>query len=259
MITEKREEKAVADTKASVSHEGHRQRMKNRLLTSGLESFSGHEVLEVLLYYAQPYKDTNGLGHALEDAFGSLVNVLEADYADLVKIPGITPHMATLVTLCGQMSRRYQQEQHQLKRQLYSTALICDYVLPWFSGRKDESVVLVSMDNKRKLLNTTRVFEGSVNAAEMNIRLAAKQALQDNATQVVLAHNHPNGFAIPSEADVETTARFAAVLAQLDIRLIDHIIVAEGDCVSLADSRETAHLFRRGPYPAAAVADQEAL
>lgn len=246
----------MAEKTPAVSHDGHRQRMKNRFLSNGLEGFSGHEVLEMLLFYALPYRDTNGLGHTLENTFGSLVNVLNADYADLTKVPGVTPHVATLLTLCGQICGRYQQEQCADMQQLYSTELLCRYVRPWFSGKREESVLLVSMDNKRKLLNTTRIFQGSVNSAELNVRLAVQQALRDNATQVVLAHNHPGGFAIPSRADVETTTHFAKVLKMVDIRLVDHIIVAEGDCLSMADSRELAHLFRPAVTPLAEVADR---
>ena len=247
---------AVAGKTPAVSHDGHRQRMKKRFLSNGLEGFSGHEVLELLLFYALPYRDTNGLGHTLENAFGGLANVLNADYADLIRVPGVTPHVATLLTLCGQICGRYQQEQYADIQQLYSTELLCQYICPWFSGKREESVLLVSMDNKRKLLNATRIFKGSVNSAEMNVRLAMQQSLQDNATQVVLAHNHPNGLAIPSRADVETTAHFAEVLALVDVRLVDHIIVAEGDCVSMADSRETAHLFHPARTPLAGVADR---
>lgn len=232
-----------ASASSTVSHEGHRQRMKNRFLTGGLDGFSGHEVLEMLLFYALPYRDTNSLGHVLEDSFGGLTNVLDADYADLVKVPGITPHVATLIALCGQLCRRYQREQHARCVQLYDAERLGEYVLPWFSGQRDESVLLLSLDNKRKLLNCTRIFEGSVNSSRFNIRLAVQQALRDNATMVVLAHNHPGGFAFPSRADVETTAHFAQVLSMMDIRLLDHLVVAEGDFVSMAQSRETAHLF----------------
>ena len=245
----------MTEKQGSVSHDGHRQRMKNRFLSNGLEGFSGHEVLELLLYYALPYKDTNGLGHQLEDDFGGLLNVLDADYADLIKVPGVTPHVATLIHLCGCLCQRYQREQTSQIRQLYSTEQLCRYVAPWFAGEREESVVLISLDNKYKLLNATRVFRGSVNSAEMNVRLAVQQALRDNATKVVLAHNHPGGFAIPSRTDAETTAHFAQALSLVDVRLIDHVVVADGECVSMAESYETAHLFGREIPPLAEVAD----
>ena len=117
-------------------HEGHRQRMKERFLRDGMESFSGHEVLEMLLYYAVPYKDTNGLGHTLEDAFGGLSNVLDADYNDLLKVPGVTPHIATLITFAGQLSRRYLKERHAVGTLLYSVDQLGSLVVPLFVGRR---------------------------------------------------------------------------------------------------------------------------
>ncbi|MBQ4613025.1 MAG: DNA repair protein RadC [Clostridia bacterium] len=234
----------MADNKNAVSHEGHRQRMKERFIQEGLSNFGGHEVLEMLLYYAIPYRNTNDLGHRLEQSFGSLSKVLEADYQDLVKIEGVTPHIATLITLCGQIARRYQRERYARGTLLYDTASIGKFLVPWFSAQKNESVVLLSMDNRHKVLNTTRIFEGSVNSTQFNLRGAVQQALRDNATVVVIAHNHPNGHAFPSQADISTTKRFAKVLKELDIRLLDHLIVSEDDFVSLASTRLTADIFK---------------
>ena len=226
-------------------HEGHRQRMKERLLRDGLESFADHEAMEMLLYYALPYRDTNGLGHTLIDEFGGFANALDAHYADLVQVPGVTPHVATLVTLCGQMAHRYQQERCEAGKTLYRTVDIGNYAMSLFVGKKEESVVLISMDNRRRVLNTSRVFEGSVNSTQFNFRIAVQQALRDNATQVVMAHNHPSGFAFPSEADVKTTERFAQVLKLMNIHLVDHIVVAEDIYTSMASSERTAGIFRQ--------------
>lgn len=238
-------------------HEGHRQRMKERLLSAGLTSFSDHEIIELLLYYAIPYRDTNLLAHTLVDHFGGWTGVLNADYNDLLGVPGVTPHVASLLTLSGQAARRYHADMTGSVTQLYTTQDIIRFVVPQFLGARDEKVLMVSLDNKRKLLNATTVFEGSVNSAQFNVRLAVQQALRDNATQVVLAHNHPNGFAFPSEPDVRTTQYLAKVLAPLEIRLIDHLIVSEGDCLCMSCLPETAWLFNGGQPPkgCSAVAD----
>ncbi len=230
----------MPDNKLSVSHQGHRQRMKERLLRDGLESFQEHEVMEMLLYYALPYKDTNSLGHVLVDHFGGLNNVLDAHYADLLKVSGVTPHIAHLITMSGQLAHRYLRQSYCIGEMLFNTEKLAKHTVPYFVGAKNESVLLISMDNKRKLLNTTRIFEGSVNSAQFNFRIAVQQALQDNATQIVLAHNHPNGLATPSWDDLITTRRFAEVLQLMGITLVDHLIVAENDCVSLADSKSFA-------------------
>lgn len=231
-------------------HEGHRNRMKQRLLTGGLASFSDHEIIELLLFYAVPYRDTNPLAHRLVARYGSWTRVVDADYDDLLSVPGVTPHMATLLTLAGQSARRYYRDMTGVVNHLYDAEQVACHVLPWFLGARDESVVMVSLDNKRKHLNTTRIFEGSVNSAQFNVRLAVQQALRDNATQIVLAHNHPNGFAFPSEADISTTHYLLEVLRPLDIRLMDHLVVAEGDCLCMSQLQETGWMFDGSVPPA---------
>ncbi len=224
-------------------HEGHRQRMKERFLTGGLGSFSDHETIELLLFYALPYRNTNDLAHALVDRFGGWTQVLDAHYDDLLAVPGVTPHVATLLTLAGEAARKYHRDMTGVVHQLADTASLIQHVLPQFLGAKNEKVLMVCLDNKRKHLNTTCLFEGSVNSAQFNVREAVQQALRDNATQVVLAHNHPNGFAFPSQADVTTTQRLMEILRPLDIRLIDHIVVSEGDCLCMSRLEETKWLF----------------
>lgn len=239
-------------------HTGHRQRMKERLLCGGLDSFSDHEIVELLLFYALPYRNTNDLAHTLVARYGSWTRVLEANYTDLLTVPGITPHVATLLTLAGQAAQRYHRDVTGVVHQLYDTEMLAQHIIPWFLGEREESVVLVSLDNKRKHLNTTRIFRGSVNSAQFNVRLAVQQALRDNATQVALAHNHPNGYAFPSTADINTTRYVSQILAPLDIRLVDHIVVAEGDGLCMSLLNETRHLFDRSvrPDPAAKVAEK---
>ena len=232
--------------KPGTEHEGHRQRMKERFLVNGLDGFSDHEILELLLFYAVPYRDTNPLAHELVRRYGSWLRVVNADYRDLLTIPGVTPHVAALLTLVGQSAARYYRDTVAGDVvQLFNTDQMAKYLIPWFLGEKDESVVMVCLDNKRKVLNTTRIFEGSVNSAQFNVRLAIQQALRDNATQIVLAHNHPNGFCFPSNADVATTELFMDVLKPLDIRLIDHLIISEGDCLCMSLLESTGPMFEK--------------
>lgn len=235
---------AAQPHKPGTEHEGHRARMKERFLVNGLDGFSDHEILELLLFYAIPYRDTNPLAHELTKRFGTWMQVVNADYRDLLTVPGVTPHVASLLTLVGQAAVRYYMDTVAGDVvQLFDTNMMADYLIPWFLGGKDESVVMVSLDNKRKVLNTTRIFEGSVNSAQFNVRLAVQQALRDNATQIVLAHNHPNGFCFPSNADVSTTEYLAEVLKPLDIRIVDHLIISEGDCLCMSLLEETKHIF----------------
>ena len=243
--------------KPGTEHEGHRQRMKERFVINGLSGFSDHEILELVLFYAIPYRDTNPLAHELTKRYGNWMRVVEADYEDLITVPGVTPHVATLISLMGQAAARYYRDITMGDVvQLYDTNQMAEYLIPWFLGEKNESVVMVSLDNKRKVLNTTRIFEGSVNSAQFNIRQAVQQALRDNATQIILAHNHPNGFCFPSNADVTTTQKVADVLKPLDVRLVDHLIISEGDCLCMSLLESTRDIFRLyDGRPAVSVAD----
>lgn len=217
-------------------HKGHRERLKQRFLEEGLDNFTDIQVLELLLFFAIPVKDTNPLAHALLDHFGSLSQVLEADVEELKKVPGIKDHAATLLALVTQLCRYYQVSSAQ-QNQVLTTLEDCGrYLVPRFFGRTKETVFLLCLDAKCKVLGCKEIGEGSVNSASISVRKVVETALAANATTVVLAHNHPSGIAVPSNEDIQTTQRIAAALYAVEIHLADHIVVAEGDYVSMVQS-----------------------
>lgn len=221
--------------KASI-HKGHRERLKQRFLEEGLDNFTDVQVLELLLFYAIPQRDTNPIAHALLDYFGGLSQVLEASVEELKKVPGISDHSATLLSLVTQIARYYQVDCAQRVECLTSLDACGAYLVPYFFGRSKETVFLLCLDAKCKVLCCREVGEGSVNSASISVRKIVETALGANATTVVLAHNHPSGVALPSEEDVQTTWRVAAALNAVEIHLADHIVVADGDYVSMAQS-----------------------
>lgn len=217
-------------------HDGHRQRLKNRFRQEGLDKFDEIQVLELLLFYAIPQKDTNPLAHALLDHFGSLSQVLEAPAEELEKIPGVGSNVSTLLNLTTDLARYYMVNRMSQNEILTSTEKCGDYLLPYFFGRRNETVFILCLDAKCKVLGCKEVGEGSVNSASVPIRRIVEMALGMNATSVVLAHNHPSGLALPSGDDVQTTRRLAVALDAVDIALADHIVVADDDFVSMAQS-----------------------
>lgn len=217
-------------------HKGHRERLKQRFLEEGLDNFTDVQVLELLLFYAIPQKDTNPIAHALLNHFGSLSQVLDADVAELKKVPGISGHSATLLALVTQLARFYQVDCAQRVEVLTSLDACGAYLVPRFFGRSNETVFLLCLDAKCKVICCKEVGEGSVNSASISIRKIVETALSCNATTVVLAHNHPSGVAVPSSEDVQTTRRVAAALSAVEVHLADHIVVAEGDYVSMVQS-----------------------
>ena len=217
-------------------HKGHRERLKARFLETGLDSFTDVQALELLLFYAIPQKDTNPIAHALLDRFGSLSQVLDAPLEALKKVPGISDHSASLLRLVTELARFYQVDSAQRTEVLTSLDACGRYLVPRFFGRKVETVFLLCLDAKCKVLCCRQIGEGSVNAASISVRKVVEAALSANATSVVLAHNHPSGVALPSADDVQTTRRIAAALSAVEVKLIDHIVVAEGDFISMAQS-----------------------
>ena len=217
-------------------HKGHRQRLKDRFLREGLDNFEELYVLELLLYYCIPRVDTNPIAHALLDHFGSLTAVFEATPEELKRVPGIGDNAATFLTLIPQAGRFYQIKRAQPGEILHTISQCGNYLVPYFYGRENETVFLLCLDAKCKVLACKLVGEGSVNSANIPSRRVVEIALNTNATTVVLAHNHPSGLALPSHEDVETTLRLARAMEAVEITLADHIVVADNDFVSMAQS-----------------------
>ena len=217
-------------------HDGHRQRLKQRFLEEGLDRFSDIQVLELLLFYCIPRKDTNPIAHALLAHFGSLSQVLEAPVEELQKVEGVGESAALFLHLTTEVSRFYLVDRNSRVTILPTIDDCARYLLPFFFGRRNETVFLLCLDAKCKVLCCREVGEGSVNSANVPIRRIVEMALGANATSVVLAHNHPSGLAVPSGEDVATTRRVAAALSTVDIQLVDHIVVADDDFVSMAQS-----------------------
>lgn len=218
-------------------HDGHRQRLKERFINQGLDQFTDVQTLELLLFYCIPRQDTNELAHRLLDRFGSFSQVLEADVEDLVKVKGIGENAAIFLKLVPAAGRYYQVDRVRMEGQPLLTTEACGaYLLPFFSGRCNETVFLLCLDAKGKVICCRLVGEGGINSAGVPIRKIVEIALSVKATSVVLAHNHPSGIALPSNEDVATTQRISAALQAVDVILADHLVIADDDFTSMAQS-----------------------
>ena len=217
-------------------HEGHRQRLKDRFLKEGLSNFEDHNILEILLFYSVPRADTNEIAHKLLKKFGSLSGVFDASLEELCTVDGIGVHSATLIKLMPEISSAYGIDKTKNIRQLNTAQELGAYFMPKFIGKKDEESHIVLLDNKNKIIKSEMVAKGSVDAVQLSVRTIISQAINNNATSVVLAHNHPAGVALPSANDIKMTKRLFEALRLADIKLKDHIIVADDDFVSLRQS-----------------------
>ena len=217
-------------------HDGHREKMRQRFLKSGLDAFADHEALELLLYYAIPRRDTNPIAHALMERYGPLSAVLTAPVEDLKKVEGVGESAAILLKLAPQLYRKAKMSDAEQETILSSVERVGAYLLERFAGEKNEVVYQLCLDRKGKLLVCKKLGEGGVTSADLDIRRLVENALLTGASSVVLAHNHPSGVALPSRDDYAATDRAKTALAVVGVALTDHIIVADGDFVSMADS-----------------------
>jgi len=217
-------------------HDGHRQRLKSLFRQEGLDNFSEINVLEMLLFYCIPRQNTNPLAHTLLEHFGSLPKVMEASPEELEKVPGVGEHIATFLPLVAAAGRYYQSCKQKNVKILNSINDCGNYLMPLFHGRRNETVFLLCLDAKGKVLACKMIGEGSVNSAGVPIRRVVEAALAHNSSAVVLAHNHPSGLALPSVEDTETTRILARALQAVEIVLTDHLIVADNDFVSMVQS-----------------------
>lgn len=216
-------------------HDEHRQRRRKLYAENGLEVFADHEVLELLLFYAIPRKDTNPIAHGLMDHFGSLDRVLAASQEELCQVEGIGPSAAALITLIPQICRRAALQSMEREVILNSVEAMGRYCLTLAGSGRSEYFYLICLDAKGKVLSHHRLGDGSASVS-VNLRKVAELVLRSNAFSVVLTHNHPSGMALPSREDLVATQQIQQLLQNMGVVLLDHIITADGDFVSMAEN-----------------------
>ena len=216
-------------------HDGHREKMRHRFCETGLEGFADHEALELLLYYAIPRRDTNELAHRLLARYGSLAALLQAPLEDLQRTEGIGESAAVFLKLVPAFVYKAQRSAGQ-ETILNSTEKAGRYLLARFAGERNEVIYQLCLDRKGKLLACKRLSEGSASSAALDIRKVVENAILTSASAVILAHNHPSGIALPSDDDCAATTRAARALQTIGVTLADHIVVADDDFVSMAQS-----------------------
>ena len=217
-------------------HDGHRRRLKRQFFEHGGESMNDIQFLEMLLYYAIPRSDTNELSHALLERYGSIRGVLDADEADLQKVAGVGEGTVLLLKTAKETMRRYMASPSQEKAYICSSSDAGRYFVPILRFETEEKVYLMCLNGRGGVIHCAQLGTGTLRGVNVSIRKIVDEAVRRHSASVVLAHNHPGGFAIPSVEDRNYTSELKRALELMDIRLMDHIIVAEGDYVSFAQS-----------------------
>lgn len=224
-------------------HDGHRRRLRERFLTEGLDGFEPHNVLELILFYCIPRKDTNEVAHELISRFGTLHGVFDAPVEELCKVPGISYNGAVLLKTFLPVARYYTKSKGDSENLLDTPDRCGNFAQELFSGMITERTILICMDNRCKLLSTVIVAEGDISSVGISSRRVLEAVINSGATSVIIAHNHPGGVALPSAQDILATRHIAATLSSIGVSLLDHIIVVSNDYVSMAQSSEFADIF----------------
>lgn len=215
-------------------HEKHRERLKEKFLEFGLDGLEDHELVELLLFYAVPRQNTNEIAHRLINEFGRISDILEADTENLMKIKGISKHSAVLFKLVLASINKYMNEQNDIANAMLTPQNIDTYIKNLFYGHTNEVAYALLLDKDCVVKKVKKLSIGTVNAAPIYPREVIKLAVNERYPYILLAHNHPNGNAMPSQNDLKITKTIELALNFIEVRLIDHVIVSGEKVVSLA-------------------------
>ena len=215
------------------AHEGHRARMRQQISERGVDGLPPHNILEYLLFHTIARRDVNDLAHALIDRFGSFSGVLDASREELKKVPGCSEITAAFLSALPGIFRAYQEDKLIRGLVFEEISQLGDYLASLFVGRSVETVVLLCLDLKNKLICSRVVASGSVSHVTLPIRKIVEVALSVGTVGIAIAHNHPGGYAIPSSGDIAATRQLQEALIPLGIELIEHVVVSEDDYTSM--------------------------
>lgn len=218
------------------THMEHRKRVFERFRKEGLDAFDEVHVLEMLLFYARLRIDTKPLARRLLEHFGSLPLVLEAKREELMRVEGIGLATATFICFLNDLGRYYAVRREDAPTILNDIISYKAYLRKFFQGRREETVFLLCMDAKKRLLNCSMISSGGKNSVLIPTRRVVEAVLDTNATYAVLAHNHPAGLALPSSEDIQTTMSIAETLLSLECILLDHVIFSDDEAISMVES-----------------------
>lgn len=212
--------------------EGHRARMRLRLLTAGPDSLADYELLEMVLFLALPRRDTKPISRALLERFGSFANAIAAPLAELRAVEGIGESGAAALKVVHAAALRLARAEVKDQPVLSNWDRLIDYLTVVMTREKVEQFRVLFLDSKNRLIADEAQSKGTVNHTPVYPREVVKRALELQATALILAHNHPSGDPTPSTPDIEMTREIKRAADVLSITLHDHVIVGNGRWLS---------------------------
>ncbi len=209
-------------------YEGHRERLRKRFENSGFKGFHDYEVLELLLTFVLPRKDTKPIARELLDKFQNLSGVLNADIKELQQIKGIKKRTAQFLNILRATIKYYLEEKAKTKQMQFTNLNdLITYLKAVLSGKKNETMHVIYLNSQNKLIYSEDLSEGTVSETAVFPRKIVENALRYNAASVIIAHNHPGGVPEPSEKDNIATEQIKNALQTVNIILQEHIIISD--------------------------------
>lgn len=213
-------------------HAGHRERMRQKVRRNGFSDFAEHEILEYMLFHVIRRGNTNEIGHALLDTFGSVGEVFRASYEELIRVPGVGPACADYIVFLREMYRALEDCRSE-GASMKTKEERCEYFLHKLSLETDENLLVACLDDDLHVRHLFLAMKGTPESVRVDLRILAQRVLYSHCNNIVLAHNHPKGKPMPSYEDIHLTTAVSEMLDMLSIHVIDHIIVADGKAVSM--------------------------
>lgn len=217
---------------ASTGPQGHRARMRERLLLRGPNGLADYELLEMLLFFAFKKGDTKPLAKALINRFGSFSGVLAAPQQILSDTPGLGPHSVSAIKLVQEAAQRMVRAEVMDQPILNNWDRLMDYLTAVLAREKVEQFRILFLDPRNRLIADEAQARGTVNHTPVYPREVVKRALELHATAIILVHNHPSGDPTPSRADIEMTEEVREAAGVLGVVLHDHVIIGNGAWLS---------------------------
>ena len=214
---------------------GHRQRLRERFLTAGLDGFQDYEVIELLLTLGTPRKDCKDAAKAALTKFGTLQAVFEASPKELCEIIGIGPKNLFGIKLIQAVSNRYLQKKLISKDPINNSKELFDYLYHSLRDKHRELFKAVFLDSKNRVIATESLSEGTLTASSVYPREVVHAALGHHAAALIFAHNHPSGDPKPSQADISITRQLVYAGKVIGITVHEHIIIGDNRYFSFAD------------------------
>lgn len=219
----------------TIKHWPESERPQEKLLKCGARALSDAELLALFIRSGMPGCTAIDIGRELLSEFGGLRQVLTANRQHFCAIPGCGPARYALLQASLEVSRRYLGQTLIRSGPLNSPQQAADFLTHQLRDLEIEVFAIVYLDTRHQVITYKELFSGTLNGATVHPREVVKSVLEQNASAVILAHNHPSGVAEPSASDVALTQRLRQSLSLVDVRLLDHLVIGDGECVSMSD------------------------